>query len=56
MEEKRISVGFGEIHCFGSRKEKKKIKVWNFGLEPICMELWYGYLLRFVYGKYGFVG
>ena len=23
VEEKRISVGFGAIHCFGSSKEKK---------------------------------
>ena len=33
MGEKRRSVGFGAIHCFGSSKEKKKIKVWNFGMD-----------------------
>ena len=29
VEEKRRSIGFSAIHCFGSSKEKKKIKVWN---------------------------
>ena len=35
VEEKRRSVGFCAIHCFGSSKEKK-----NQG-----MELWYGLLV-----------
>ena len=41
VDEKRRSVGFRAIHCFCSRKEKKSsygILIWNFGMEPICMD------------------
>ena len=42
----RRLVGYGAIYCFGSSEEKKS------RYETYI----YGYLFRFVYGKYGFVG
>ena len=50
VEEKRRSIGFCAIHCFGSSKEKKS----RFGtLIFVSIELWYGNLFRFMYGFVG---